>query len=177
MPTYSKADDDTIDLVRKIMEKYHHDLAAEDVTVDVLWAYADGGEPLKLRGYPAAAIIGITSLKDRVLGVADAVIRIDGTHWNGLNGMCRTALIDHELTHLELCRDPESNEPLRDDHNRPRLKSRPHDWEIGGFDEIVQRHGKYAPEKMSLESALARLSQGTFAFEGEEDAPEGNEAA
>ena len=167
--TYHRAGDGVDWLIRQVMENNHPDLHREGVTVGALRVFSDDGAPLKSKGYPAVADIKPTSLEDRVRGLPDAKLRLDGSAWSDMTPEARTALIDHELTHLELVCDKETGDPVRDDHNRPRLKSRPHDWEIGGFDEVVRRHGDHAPELRALRAAENRLSQKRFDF----DQPDG----
>ena len=167
--TYHPAGDGVDWLVKQVMENNHPDLHREGVTVGTLRVFSDDGAPLKSKGYPAIADIKPTSLEDRVRGLPDAKLRLDGSAWGDMTPEARTALIDHELTHLELVCDKETGDPVRDDHGRPRLKSRPHDWEIGGFDEVVRRHGDHAPELRALRAAENRLSQKRFDF----DQPDG----
>lgn len=77
---------------------------------------------------------------------------IDGYEWNKASDRQRLALIDHELEHLALIENkPTKKEPnltgfKRDDLGRPKLKTRPHDWELAGFQTIALRHGENSHE-------------------------------
>lgn len=146
MPTYERADEDVVELVNELIERYHGDLHREDVRVDVLMAAAKrdkNGKPkgpaLKLGGYPCLGTIKITSLQQRVLGMGDAVMTLDGDRWPNLAQPQREALIDHELTHLALP-DGDEADPT-DDYGRPKLKIRIHDHQFGWFNGVVRRHG------------------------------------
>lgn len=163
MATFVRANHEVLDFVSSVMEEYHPHLAQEEVTVDVRWAIADGeGAALKKNGYPAAAIISITPLKQRVLSVADAVIDLDRDVWLKLTEAEQKALIDHELHHLELVVDEDGVRFKHDDHGRPKLKMRPHDWEIGGFTAVAQRHQGNALETKALQQAAETTFQQVF---------------
>jgi len=158
--TYELAEDDSevqIGLA-EVRKRFHPVLEQCEVTVAVL-AVSDIDEEtgeirpaLTHNGYPAAATVKITSLKDRVLGIADAVITLDAATWADLDEAGRLALLDHELCHLQvrggdkglvgIDRDRQlDRHPRRDDHGRPVLTMRRHDWQLGGFREIAKRHG------------------------------------
>jgi hypothetical protein len=122
------------------------------VTVGVLMAFgprnSDGqqtGPAIKDRGYPCLGRIKINSHQQRVEGLADATLTVDGDQWDGLEEAKQLAILDHEILHLEVKRDEEGNFKL-DDSNRPKLKIKLHDLVVGGFATIVHRHGRNAVE-------------------------------
>lgn len=165
MPTYQKADGAILAELSAVMRKYHGRLADAGVTVDVLMAYAsrdENGDPIghaiKHRGVVAKACIRIIGLKDRAAGRADAEMLIDGDEVDTWSEEELWALLDHELTHLELLVDREGN-IKRDDLERPRLKLRPHDREFGWFDDVARRHRAY-----SFESQQAREMFEDYSF-------------
>lgn len=144
MPTtYEKCDDSVGVIVRGVMEQYHLDLTEAGVTIALLFARNSEDAPVKLHGYPCAAVVRKTGLKDRAKGNADAEIVIDEMHWNSLNDAERRALIDHELYHLEVVLD-ENNAIELDDLGRPKLRLKLHDTQIGIFRTIITRHGRHA---------------------------------
>jgi hypothetical protein len=158
MPVYEVAKAETNDLVKTVLEKYHKDLHDAGATVQVLMALPASNEngesqgpPLKMRGYPVVARIKSTSLRDRVAGLADILIEIDDDRWKQFKKNERIALLDHELYHLIPKRDKD-NAIVEDDHGRPKLRSRPHDREIGWFDEVTKRHGKDSLEWQAFNS-------------------------
>lgn len=159
--TYYQADKDTQKLVESIMQEHHPVLAHVGVTINTVFVESDKGGPcLKLHGYTCAATIKKTPLKQRILGVADAVMTIDAWTWEELKPKQRKALIDHELYHLQVKKDTKGDyvlefdkqtgeiigDPKRDSHDRPVLVMRLHDWELGGFREIAERWRENAIE-------------------------------
>ncbi|WP_020472457.1 putative metallopeptidase [Zavarzinella formosa] len=154
MPTtYYKPDafHPVTELLAGIMGKYHRPLKDAEVRVGVLLASNPDGPALKHGGYPALAKISVCPLKDRVKWEHDAELLIDEAEWDSLDSLARAALIDHELTHLDLVIKEEKlsgNRILqRDDIGRPKLKLRKGDWNGGdGFREVVMRHGEAAIE-------------------------------
>lgn len=152
--TYNEVDHTVYDLIESVMKKHHADLAEHEVTVHAVFVEAtdkEGGEvpALKHGGYPAAAKIKITSLEQRARGVADAQMTIDGYHWRRMGPAQQLALIDHELEHLIL--NPTKEGVIGDDLGRPRLKCQLHDWQLGGFASIVERHGENAIEVQEIQ--------------------------
>ena len=165
MPTYTQADQTVLALLATVVEEYHPDLRAAGVTFTVLAAHAKhdkNGEPklptLKLHGTPAAAIVGITSVKDRVAGLGDCRLILDADLWDKLTEAERTALLDHEIFHVQLVLD-ESGAPTLDDCLRPKLKMRPHDAEVGIFFEVIARHGKAALDWQVFQPAREKIEQ------------------
>lgn len=171
MSTYRKADKEILALVADLVRQFHPALLEAGVRVGCLMAFAprneSTGEPrgpaLKWAGYPAAALVKVTSHKDRVAGLPDALICVDGDRWPEWGDARKRALLDHELEHLEVIRDEEGAVKL-DDCNRPRLKNRPHDWEIGGFESIAKRHKEAAFEVEQTRSLAHKYGQLLFPF-------------
>jgi len=170
---YLKADRDVRGLVQTVMQRYHPALVFAEVRVDVLMArhVGDGDAPaVLLHGYPCAAIIGAQNAKARALGMGDVLITVDLVSWDSLDDRGRMALIDHELMHIEVLADGggtlqvaknEDNpdgppdvfgRPSLDLNDRPRLKMRLHDWQIGGFNAIAHRWGDEALEVRNVHS-------------------------
>ncbi len=157
--TYRVADPDVCDLVEEIKAQYHRELNEEKVTITTLLCF--GG--LNHHGWPAAGLAKVNSLKDRVAGLTDCTLILDGEKWENFGPLERKALIDHELHHYEVLRDKAGN-PKSDDAHRPRLRCRPHDWEMGGFDHIVERWKRASLEAQQLVAAARRLVQHDLPF-------------
>jgi hypothetical protein len=170
MTTYTHADDDTMRMLKEVADEYHAVLGEEGVTVSILMAHAaigDDGDPkgpaLKHHGVPAFATIRRTTLKQRVAGMADAEMTIDGDRWPHMPVAQRRAIIDHELTHLDLVIKEDGLE--RDDHGRPKLRLRPHDVEVGWFYEVAERHGDDSQERQQARAiAMDQHGQVLFSF-------------
>ncbi len=181
MATYTKADPPIQKRAAELLKSYHPDLAEAGVTVTVLMAHAPrnaDGEPqgpaIKAPGgYPAAGKAKIVSQKDRVAGMADATVLLDGDRWDEFPERSQDALIDHELTHFELRRDDKGNVKL-DDCCRPKLKYRTHDFELGGFGDICARWGDDA---LDVQAARQIADQwGQYLFPWMADAVDGEAA-
>jgi Putative phage metallopeptidase len=166
--TFSAAPDVT-DVIEAVREDYHDDLA--DVTIAGLFAFdSESSLPvLNHHGYPAGAIVRITPLKDRALGMADATIVVDRAGWLALSPRQRNALIDHELTHLEVKTEEEEGAkdpvPVYDSLGRPKLAMRKHDHQFGWFDEVAKRHGEASPEVRQARVLMESSGQLYFDFE------------
>lgn len=171
---YKKATSEIVELVHEVKRLYHGDLLAEDVTIGVL-TVEDSESPdpvLKHHGYPAAAIVKVVPYKERVKGTEDAELVIDLPTWDGLTEPERAAMIDHELHHLEVQKEAESDITKRDNADRPKLRLRVHDFEIGGFDVVVRRHGRYALEAQATAKAYQQLRQLTFDWTNDSREPD-----
>ncbi len=178
MSTYERCPKKVVDLIRKVMVKHQPHLKAAGVQVAALFAYAPRdkndnhkGSAIKHGGYAAAAVIRPAPPKLRALGVGDAVLIIDGDHWIEWSEAGRAALIDHELEHLEVVWDVMPNSetgyeglPQLDDLNRPKIRTRLHDWQLGGFDAVVKRHGEAAFEARNIRSLVDDFGQTLFPF-------------
>ena len=133
MATYRKADPDAFAVIEELMAANHPELDEVKVRVGALFAYAptdeETGEPkapaIKKYGMPTVATVRVVSQKDRVAGLPDAQILLDGEAWeHEWTDERKRAVIDRELLHLEVSRDEDGVVKL-DDCNRPRLKLRP----------------------------------------------------
>ena len=152
---YQPADESVLIALATAVEQYHPDLKQAGVTFAVLMASPGTdkhGEPkegpaLKENGYPAAATIRAHKLRDKALGLADVLICIDEEYWKQANKKRRLALLDHELYHLDL-------QEALDDLGRPTFKIRRHDYEIGVFNEVAERHGVASVERSAIEALI-----------------------
>lgn len=158
MPTcYQLADPTVHAMAHEVMEAHHPELRMPDglyIRLCIMFAFGDANsdEPaLKLHGYPSAAIVKIIPYDQRVDKRADAEIKIDQSQWEAFNDTQRRALLDHEITHLEILKD-DIGLVKTDDAGRPKLRMRLHDWQIGGFRSIAQRYGADAPEVVTAKA-------------------------
>lgn len=146
--TYETANREALACLGTAREEWHDD-RLEGVRVGLIFAYApedeETGDPtgpaLKRHGVPCLALARIVSAKDRVAGLPDALIYVDGAAWKGLTEREKLALLDHELTHIGF---PENRG--EDCGGRPKLKMRDHDYEFGFFTEVAERHGRASQE-------------------------------
>jgi hypothetical protein len=170
MPTiYTPATDDVIEFVTAVwLDKFPETYGLDPrPTLSILMAASDKADKpaLKHHGYPAAAIIGITSPEERVSGGTDLRLRIDSLAWSRMDERRREALIAHELLHVQVETVPGTPDlPRTDDYGRPKIKLRLHDWEVGGFSQIVDWYGDDAVEKRVVNEINERLSQRVLSF-------------
>jgi hypothetical protein len=162
--TYSAASADLLKRIERMQAEHHPDLAK--VTIGALFTFdSEKSESvLKHQGYAAAAVVRITPLKDRALGLADALIVVDRTHWQKLSAAQMNALIDHELEHLTTVIDEETGKPKFDGMDRPKLQMRRHDHQLGWFDVVARRHGEASPEICQARQLLEQTKQLYFDF-------------
>jgi hypothetical protein len=174
---YWKADQDVLDKLALAIAQWHHDLNTAKVKIGVIMAAnPKDGPAVSHSGYPALATIKIVPLKDRITKGYDAEMLIDATFWKTTTDPVRMALLDHELSHIEL-KKPKEKKPTKkpkpeegldedddniiagqsflvDDIGRPLLKSKKGDWNVGdGFAEVVRRHGPNAIERVNIKNA------------------------
>jgi hypothetical protein len=148
MATFIPAEDEVTKLVTACIEQFHLDLKDVGATISVVIAAAQidqktgelKGPAVTNYGFPAPAMIRVVPSRLRVQGIGDAELVINGDLWDTLPKEQQVALIDNELTKLELRRDGEGH-VKRDDYNRPLFRIRKPDWIAYGFDEVVRRHG------------------------------------
>lgn len=167
---YEEPSPDQISLLAEVRRQYH-DQRLGDVTIDLLIAKADEnedtGEPkgnaITVHGMAAYSVTKINPLDLRVQGLADARIIIDGQRWTALSKSTRAALLDHELTHLELRTDKWGNTAL-DDWGRPKLRIRKHDFQVGWFEEVAERHGRNSIECIQAKELVDDHGQTYFPF-------------
>ena len=157
--TYAEADSDVIYLLKQRIRQYYSWIEEREVTFNLLMAHGPVNKEGKtiapaimLHGHQAAATVKINSLKDRVKGLADVTIEIDGDQWPTWCSEQRNTVLDHELYHLEKHDNADGSAEV-DDCGRPRVTLRKHDFHFGGFAEIAVRHRGYAFEVKAVEEA------------------------
>jgi len=166
--TYALPADATIALLKEVREKYHPRLDAHDVKIGLIMAFPAIGKDghatspaiSGYAGHAAAASVATVSTKDRLIKGYDVEILLDAERWNELSLAEQTAVLDHELTHIEPTGD-------KDDLDRPITKMRKEDFIAWGFEEIIKRHGFAAMES----KAVCQLSKqfGQLALRGFEE--------
>lgn len=165
MPTYTNANEEARPLIETLIEAHHDHLTENTVTVGLLFATNDGDEPpVTNHGYPCYAVVGITSHKNRALGCPDCLIVIDGnerTGWPSWDVKMRAAILDHELEHLMVKTDKHGS-TKKDSLGRPQLELAKHDYHLGGFTVIAERHKNHSIEVIQL--AVLATAHGQLFF-------------
>ena len=156
-------------MVNTARDKWHPKLDHFEVSIDVLWVRGELMKPaLKLHGVPAIAVVKITNLKDRAKGLSDVEITLDERVFTSYEPATQMAIIDHELEHLELVFKEGSLE--RDDINRPKIRLRVHDHELGWFRNVAERHGENSIEVIQAKRLMDIDRQLFFAWDTQEAA-------
>lgn len=152
MTAYTLAPDELKETLAAVMDEFHPHLRDAGVLVDVLLAFAQtdangdaNGPAIRLYGHACYATIRILGLKDRVAGRGDAEMVVDGDQCETWPEEQLRAILDHELTHLEL-KVSDKGSVCRDDIDRPLLRCRQHDRQFGWFDCVARRHGAHSIE-------------------------------
>lgn len=171
------ADDSVMILVKKVMAENHPDLVKAKVDVGVTFALsAKEGQPaLSEHGHPTFGITKIIASKDRVRKNIDMELWLDGDEWGTDQPSHKMAKIDHLLMRVEVKKpkpkkkkkskaaqhgtdeenkEHEEQEFLLDAGGRAVLKKRKPDLFVpGGFREVIERYGDFAPECLILDRA------------------------
>jgi hypothetical protein len=106
---------------------------------------------LRLRGAACLAYIRTIRVQQKIYLEYDAEIMVDNFHWRDMLEPRRKAVLDHELTHLEICKNKQG-QPKLDDQGRAKIRLKPDDYTLTGFYQNVRRHGSNSPEWNSLAS-------------------------
>lgn len=149
--------DDVLDLVRQVRREKYPDLDGVTMTCDFAYAPTKDGiatsDDLTHHGHPAGAIIKIVSLKDRVSGHADVILRISHAWWvRHPDQKDRYGLINHELKHIVGTGDEDS-------HGRPKLLMRHHDYELGGFYDAIEEDKEHSPDLQAIMEVNKQLRE------------------
>lgn len=170
MSWFQRAPGDIRHLCRQVMRDWHPKLVEASVRVELLVAYGKVNEDgeiiapaLKHHGVRALGVCKIIPIQQRVLGLGDVLILLDGDEWPEMGEDEQLALLDHELTHVDLVLEMRAvAKPTvpgalvtetqvqatvqLDDAGRPKLRMRQHDRDYGWFDSVAQRHGLASSE-------------------------------
>lgn len=163
--TYDIAPPEVFDRLKRLLAKYHSELVEVTIRIDLLMASTDSEDAHAVThgGYPAYAVVRITNAKERAKDCGDAEIVIDRDEYESMSDAQRDALLDHELYHLQVVRNKLGN-PKLDDHGRPKLKLRKHDYQVGHFIEIARRHGRASVEVQQATAFIREHGQLFFGF-------------
>lgn len=152
--TFRKSHSSTVNLVSSVIKQYHKHLADREIKIDLIDAYDTGGKHAVMHhGLPANAVVRVIPLKDRCMGRGDVEITFDGLTIGHMTEDQLSALIDHELYHLEVKRNKDGEVSV-DDIGRTEYKLKPHDREFGWFDAIARRWGRHSGEVMQAMSMV-----------------------
>jgi len=178
---YSLADDEMADMMHDVIVQHHPRLIAAKVKIGLITQRKEQDgmavPSLKHNGWLAAATVKPTAVKDRLLGMPDVIILIDRVAWDDMEQPRQLSLLDHELTHISIMDeegavvDVEPDGSMRawkvDDAGRPVIKMRDHDWQAGGFREVIARWGRDAVDAYGVESVIEASGQARWEWTGD----------
>ena len=162
---YNKPDDAALALLSQAMV-HHHDLDTYGVRVGIIMvdpARSETGEPTgpALGSYSTWAETRLVGHKRRVYTPLDVEIDVDAARWREIDDPKRVALLDHELTHVEVMRGSEG-QPQQDVDGRPKLRLIDDDYKLTGFYAVAERHGPNAMEVIGARGLWDRGRQLLF---------------
>lgn len=170
--TYIPAKRETIDFVHNVLTAEYPSIAQmqPSLQIGVLFAETDkpGKPALTKGGLPITAQIRVVSEEGRAAGGPDVLLVIDSDRWTYQSNEERYSLIHHELHHLI----PVNLLPALDGGScceidslgRPKIKIRKHDFEIGGFNLIVERYGDSSAEWKAVKQVYTEYHQTLLPF-------------
>lgn len=192
MSIFFPADDGVMALVKKVMKDNHEELVRANVDVGLTFALSSKEEQpaLKEHGQPTFGYTKIVAPKDRVRKSIDVELWLDGDEWGTDNAETRYAKLDHLLQRIEV-KKPKPKKPKKgkkavhgsDEENKEHeeaeflvdaggkavLKMRKPDLFVpGGYREVIERNGKYAPEISILDRARYLADNAVKVFTDEE---------
>jgi len=153
----------TEDLCADIVQLYHPDLETTGATFDIVFALRDpeseSDKPtLSVAGKRVYGISKPHGLKERVMGLKDAEILLDGDVWPEISADIKRALLDRHLQYFEVKRNKEG-EFVMDDLNRPILTLRKPDRVYEWFDAVADRHRQNSIEGMEARNLFIQARQ------------------
>ena len=156
MSIYNQANSEVKEVVNDLVASFYPDLEECQATIGVFMVHPTPSKidkpALMVGGYPAEAHIRIVPYKDRVAGMADVILYLDGPNWYNADETERRSLVDRCLYRLEVQRDKKNNAFKTDDRGRPTLKLKKYDFQVNGFNTIVHRYGRYGVDAKAIEA-------------------------
>lgn len=159
--TYQIAPKELQKFCKEVIVQHHGDLDSADAKVDILLAFRDPEKEAPALSREGHRILGtskVITLKDRVKGMGDCEIILDGDEWGAMSPQYQEALLDHQLEHFEVKRDKDGSF-IFDDLNRPVIKIRPPDRVIRIFDSVASRYRDASLEMRQLRLAMSAETQ------------------
>lgn len=155
MNTFKVAPADVIKRVASLKKKYHPNLIAARVRVEVFTVKTDGedGSPLRYKGAPTSVKTEIVKQLDRVSCKYDARIIIDEVDWTNTTAAQKDALLDRALYFIKVKQKEEKTQ--LDGNDRPKLELREPDRVFAWFDKIAERHGSNSLEVQEAQQVAA----------------------
>lgn len=169
MAVYEKAKKAEQDQVKHLVSEHYEHFLENKVTFEVVMAHGKRNEEdelltpaLKDRGHVIFSKSKVNNLENRSLGTKDCRIILDADHWKDAGEKEKAAILDHALSHFQLCETVEGDVKF-DDLGRPKLRLVHADYMLKGFTSVAARHGLNSIEIDALKE-VQKLDQMEFAF-------------
>jgi hypothetical protein len=162
--TYQRCGKEVEEMASAILVEHdcYRDILDSKLKIDYVFAipeYDEDGKPkgdsIKKDGYKVLGQCRVINLKDRAKGLGDVEILIDMPWWEAAKTKEAVALLDHELFHITV-RKNKGGVFLRDDLNRPKVRMRKHDVQVGWFSVVAKRNGDNSQEQQQAAEIMER---------------------
>ena len=163
---YDTPPKEAVDMLAAVMQEFKEfePLVAAGVTCELSFAFGrekkDGtlSPALKHGGHTVNGIAKKIGPEDRAHGRPDCRITVNGDFWKTAKDEEKRALLHHELYHFDLVTD-DAGDVKRDDNDRPEIKYRHHDYEVGFFALSAERFGRASQECIYFRAMVERDGQ------------------
>lgn len=130
-------------------------------------------DALTYRSRPIITAVSITKAEERYsedddAEQPDARVIVNGDLWGTLVTDEQVAAMDQALTQIEVVTDKKGHRKL-DDAGRPKLRKRRYDYEVFGFAEVAERHGRASLEVQEARRLFNDFGQGMLFASDDED--------
>ena len=162
MSIFTVADKAVYTRLESMISGYYGELLECSVTIGILFAHPSSKSPDKpaimVHGIQVYSTIRLINLKDRVAGLPDVQLILDGPYWSDrtTTEANRTEIIDSQLYRLEVKRD-KSGGIITDDLGRPVFRLKRPDYALSGYDAIIRRHGAGSLAMQAVDDVSLRL--------------------
>lgn len=158
MPKYSNATDDLLKVAKDVIKTHH--AAICHVKIDLLFAHGKRdennnvvGDAIRHQGHKALALASKVSLLNRKKGMGDCQVLVDHDWWEKATSAEQFALLDHEFHHFAPV------DGKFDELDRPIIKIRKHDVQIGWFSVVAKRNGIHSQERIQAKQLMDEKGQ------------------
>ena len=164
---YEMASQEDVKLMNEIIDKHYKELRDYDIQIGLFYLYPkldkDGnskGPSIKSQGVACAANIRIVSDLNRLTDNTDVKIVLAQEIWSKISKEEKEAILDHELYHLVIAKDPKTDEPLTisETSDKVKLKMKVHNIVLWGFSDIIERHKMNSQELQILDGISKRYA-------------------
>jgi len=159
--TYEKGDEKDYVILQKTIDIYQ--IRLKDVKIGLIKTYAPRDEngdikknAIVRRGGVVYAYINLVHPRNRLFKPYLAEITVDGDKWEEMSDEVKTALLDHELTHISYKLDKRTDEIKKDEDGNPILRLIYDEVNFTAFPDVARKHGVNSIEYQSVQNLKAK---------------------